>query len=48
MKDLAGRLKNKVQLTTDGHKMYLEAAEDAFGSEVDFSQLVNTTATFFR
>ena len=28
MKDLEGRLKNKVQLTTDGHKMYLEAVED--------------------
>ncbi len=40
MKDLAGRLKNRVQLTTDGHKMYLEAVEDAFGGEVDFSQLV--------
>ena len=40
MKDLAGRLKNKVQLTTDGHKMYLDAVENAFGSEVDFSQLV--------
>ena len=40
MKDLAGRLKNKIQLTTDGHKMYLEAVEDAFGSEIDFSQLV--------
>ena len=40
MKDLAGRLKNKVQLTTDGHNMYLEAVEDAFGPEVDFSQLI--------
>jgi IS1 family transposase len=40
MKDLASRLKNKVQLTTDGHKMYLEAVEDAFGADVDFSQLV--------
>ena len=40
MRDLAGRLKNRVQLTTDGHKMYLEAVEDAFGSEIDFSQLV--------
>jgi hypothetical protein len=40
MKDLAGRLKNKVQLTTDGHKMYLDAVEDAFGADVDFSQLV--------
>jgi IS1 family transposase len=40
MKDLAGRLKNKVQLTTDGHRMYLDAVENAFGSEVDFSQLI--------
>jgi IS1 family transposase len=40
MKDLAGRLKNRVQLTTDGHKMYLAAVEDAFGKDVDFSQLV--------
>lgn len=40
MKDLAGRLKNKVQLTTDGHKMYLEAVEEAFGCEIDFSQLI--------
>lgn len=40
MKDLASRLKNKVQLTTDGHKMYLDAVETTFGSEVDFSQLV--------
>ena len=40
MKDLAIRLKNRVQLTTDGHKMYLEAVEDAFGSEIDFSQLI--------
>jgi len=40
LKDLAGRLKNRVQLTTDGHKMYLEAVEGAFGKDVDFSQLV--------
>ena len=40
MRDLASRLKNKVQLTTDSHKMYLEAVEDAFGADVDFSQLV--------
>ena len=40
MKDLAGRLKNKVQLTTDGHRMYLDAVENAFGGEVDFSQLI--------
>lgn len=40
MKDLATRLKNKVQLTTDGHKMYLEAVDSAFGNEIDFSQLI--------
>jgi IS1 family transposase len=45
MKDLASRVKNKVQLTTDGHKMYLEAVEDAFGADVDFSQLVKIYGT---
>jgi len=40
MKDLASRLANRVQLTTDGHKMYLSAVEDAFGGEIDFSQIV--------
>src|SRR3972149_4230932 len=45
MKDLAGRLKNKVQLTTDGHKMYLEAVEDAFGCKIDFSHLVKIYGT---
>jgi IS1 family transposase len=40
MKDLADRLKTKVQLTTDGHKMYFESVENAFGGDVDYSQLV--------
>jgi IS1 family transposase len=40
MHDLAGRLANRVQLTTDGHKAYLTAVEDAFGAEIDFAQLV--------
>ncbi len=40
MKDLSSRLANRVQLTTDGHKMYLEAVESAFGGEIDFSQLI--------
>lgn len=40
MKDLAGRLANRVQLTTDGHKMYLDAVEGVFGADIDFSQLV--------
>lgn len=38
--DLASRLKTKVQLTTDGHKPYLEAVEDAFGGNIDYAQLV--------
>jgi hypothetical protein len=40
MQDLASRLANRVQLTADGHKMYLSAVEDAFGGAVDFAQLV--------
>jgi len=38
--DLKNRLTNRVQLTTDGHKMYLNAIESAFGSDIDFAQLV--------
>jgi len=38
--DLAGRLAHRVQLTTDGHKPYLQAIEDAFGSEIDYAQLI--------
>jgi IS1 family transposase len=40
MDDLKARLVNRVQLTTDGHKAYLEAVEGAFGGDVDFAQLV--------
>ena len=36
--DLAGRLANRVQLTTDGHKAYLEAVESAFGGEIDYAR----------
>lgn len=38
--DLAGRLASRVQLTTDGLKVYLEAVESAFGCNVDYSMLV--------
>jgi IS1 family transposase len=38
--DLASRLRNRVQLTTDGHNPYLEAIERAFGSDVDYAMLV--------
>jgi IS1 family transposase len=40
MDDLRSRLENRVQLTTDGHKAYLEAVEGAFGGDVDYAQLV--------
>ena len=40
MADVAQRLANRVQLTTDGHKAYLDAVENTFGSEVDYAQLV--------
>ena len=40
MDDLAARLANRVQLTSDGHKAYLQAVEGAFGCDVDFAQLV--------
>lgn len=40
MDDLRARLSNRVQLTTDGHKAYLDAVEGAFGGDVDYAQLV--------
>jgi IS1 family transposase len=40
MDDLASRLANRVQLTSDGHKAYLEAVEGAFGCDVDYAMLV--------
>ena len=38
--DLASRLRNRVQLTSDGHRPYLEAVESAFGTDIDYSMLV--------
>jgi IS1 family transposase len=40
MRDCAKRIKGRVQITTDGHRAYLEAVEGAFGSEVDYAMLV--------
>jgi IS1 family transposase len=42
MEDLASRLARRIQLTTDGLRVYLEAVEGAFGSEIDYSMLVKT------
>lgn len=40
MDDLRSRLANRVQLTTDGHRAYLEAVEGAFGGDIDYAMLV--------
>ena len=40
MQDVANRLANKVQLTTDGHSAYLSAVDNAFENDIDFAQLV--------
>jgi len=40
MDDVRSRLANRVQITTDGHKAYLEAVEGAFGGDVDYAQLI--------
>src|SRR5580700_5636921 len=39
MKDAANRIQGRVQITTDGHKAYLAAVEEAFGADVDYAQL---------
>lgn len=40
MHDVASRIKTRMQLTTDGLHAYMEAVTDAFGSQIDFAQLV--------
>ena len=40
MQDVASRISNRIQLTTDGHRVYAEAVEGAFGSEIDYAMLV--------
>jgi IS1 family transposase len=45
MDDLRGRLVNRVQLTTDGHKAYLSAVEEAFGVDIDYAMLVKLYGT---
>lgn len=40
MRDLQSRLAERVQLTTDGHKVYLQVVEDVFGADIDYAMLV--------
>jgi hypothetical protein len=40
MSDLAKRLRHRVQLTTDGHRAYLDAVDMAFGSQIDYAMLI--------
>jgi IS1 family transposase len=40
MDDLRQRIANRVQLTTDGHRAYLQAVEEAFGADIDYAMLV--------
>ena len=42
IEDLAGRIKNRIQLTTDGLKVYLNAIEGAFGADIDYAMLIKT------
>jgi IS1 family transposase len=45
MDDVAMRLANRVQLTSDGHKAYLEAVEGAFGADIDYAMLIKLYGT---
>ena len=45
MRDVASRLANRVQLTTDGHLAYLDAVDGAFGIDVDYATLVKVYGT---
>ena len=40
MQDLAGRMANRIQLTTDGYHVYANAVEAAFGADIDYAMLV--------
>jgi hypothetical protein len=39
MEDCANRIRNRVQITTDGHRAYLDAVENAFGADIDYAML---------
>ena len=45
IKDLAGRMASRIQLTSDGHKPYMEAVEGAFGADIDYAMLIKFYGT---
>lgn len=44
-KDVAGRIKNRPQISTDGFEKYINAIDEAFGCEVDYAQIIKTYHT---
>lgn len=40
IQDLSSRVKNRMQLSTDGHKAYLQAVEETFGNDIDYAQII--------
>ncbi len=48
MRDIASRIKNRMQLTTDGLRLYLDAVGDNFGSQIDFAQLQKIYGTSYE
>ncbi len=46
--DLSGRLANRIQLTSDGHKVYLQAVEEGFGAAIDYAQLIKVYGQLFE
>lgn len=45
MRDVAERIANRIQLTTDDHRVYADAVEDAFGADIDYAMLVKIYGT---
>jgi IS1 family transposase len=42
VQDIAGRMKNRVQISTDGLRAYVDAIENSFGADVDYAQIIKT------
>jgi IS1 family transposase len=45
MQDVASRVSTRIQLTTDGHRVYADAVESAFGADIDYAMLVKIYGT---